>query len=519
MSQPSAEDFNAVHAGVMETARGRWFLHEYSRRYRNADTTLLLTAIKRMESALSTQNAIPASGHEPVQLANQSPPPRANFEAVPFSHQLHELRDAIRLTKDSLPVVGAGHNAQTGPDFTRVAKAISVIAARMRWIAGQVPEAQKRAITTVHDDLDKLVDAASMIAALLAEIETQLDSLIDVAQALAEAEVLAATEPSSIGQAAAEPVSAAPPAPAPEPVQEAPAVAAMEITPAPEVIADVAAPQAATIETAVETAETPLEIPAAPAPQDMRWLETLAPQIVGRTPHDALVDAPVNFELAAEPYPVIAMPNPAWRENEHPGASSTPLPESPAPMPAALTPQAEPAKAPDIAAFELVQRLIEETVVEKITETIKETIQQTIIATLPEKIVAPAPAPHIVAPSWASDEPREDPGAFAFDPFSHGLQSEPQSVTPEPPAQAQEEVQPVQTMPSEQPAQLQEDVQPAQALPPAPVPHEQTKTADDTIKPLAAPSIQIAPIQIAKANSPLAPIMALSDEEKIALFS
>ena len=88
----------------------------------------------------------------------------------------------------------------------------------MRWIAGQVPEAQKRAITTVHDDLDKLVEGASMIAALLAEIETQLDGLVETAQALAEAEVLAATEPPSISRPAAGPVSAAPP----EPVQEAP---------------------------------------------------------------------------------------------------------------------------------------------------------------------------------------------------------------------------------------------------------------------------------------------------------
>src|SRR4051812_6086340 len=101
MSQPSAEDFAAVHAGVMETSRGRWFLHEYSRRHRNADTTLLLTAIKRMESALNTQNAIPASSHEPVRLAAQSAPPLRDFEAVPFAHQLYELRDAIRLTKDS----------------------------------------------------------------------------------------------------------------------------------------------------------------------------------------------------------------------------------------------------------------------------------------------------------------------------------------------------------------------------------------------------------------------------------
>lgn len=506
MSQPSAEDFDAVHAGVMETTRGRWFLHEYSRRYRNADTTLLLTAIKRMESALNIQNAIPAASHEPLQLADQSAPPRANFEAVPFAHQLYELRDAIRLTKDSLPAVGKGHNALTHPDFSRIAKGISVIAARMRWIAGQVPEAQKRAIATVHDDLDKLVEGASMIAALLAEIETQLDGLVETAQALAEAEVLAATEPPSISRPAAEPVSAAPP----EPVQEAPvAAAAMDITPPPDVIADDARPQATAIETPVEirfemtaeiTAQAPAERSVTLTPQDTRWLHALAPQIAGRAPHDALIDVPVNFELASEPHPMIAMPNPVWRE--HPGAISAPAPESPAQTPAQIVPQAEPVKAPDIAGFELMQRLIEETVVEKITETIKETIQQTIVAALPEKAAAPAPAPHIAAPSWSRDEPREDPAAFAFDPFSHGLQWEPQLVLP---ARAPEELEPVQSQPVQ-------SVLPAQ---PEPIAHEQPKTSNGAIKAAVTPP----PIQIAKPSSPLAPIMALSDEEKIALFS
>ena len=121
-----------------------------------------------------------------------------------------------------------------------------------------------------------------------------------------------------------------------------------------------------------------------------------------------------------------------------------------------------------------MQRLIQETVVEKITETIKETIEQTIIAALPEKVAAPAPAPHIAAPSWSRDEPREDPAAFAFDPFSHGLQWEPQLVLPE---RTSEEVEPVQSQPVQ-------SVLPAQ---PEPIAHQQPKTGNGTIKPAIAP--------------------------------
>lgn len=46
-------DYNAIEAAVMETARGRWFLAEYAKRNRNADTDMLLSAIGRLEEAVS----------------------------------------------------------------------------------------------------------------------------------------------------------------------------------------------------------------------------------------------------------------------------------------------------------------------------------------------------------------------------------------------------------------------------------------------------------------------------------
>ena len=52
-----AADFDAIEAAVMETARGRWFLQEYSRRNRQADTEMLLTAIERLERATRADTA------------------------------------------------------------------------------------------------------------------------------------------------------------------------------------------------------------------------------------------------------------------------------------------------------------------------------------------------------------------------------------------------------------------------------------------------------------------------------
>jgi hypothetical protein len=42
-------DFDTIEAAVMETARGRWFLKEYARRNRNADTQAVLEAVDRLK--------------------------------------------------------------------------------------------------------------------------------------------------------------------------------------------------------------------------------------------------------------------------------------------------------------------------------------------------------------------------------------------------------------------------------------------------------------------------------------
>ena len=45
-------DYDAILAAVTETARGRWFLEEYARRNRTADTRALLSALDRLENTM-----------------------------------------------------------------------------------------------------------------------------------------------------------------------------------------------------------------------------------------------------------------------------------------------------------------------------------------------------------------------------------------------------------------------------------------------------------------------------------
>ncbi|QCI63054.1 protein phosphatase CheZ [Phreatobacter stygius] len=53
------DDYDAIAAAVMETARGRWFLAEYARRHRAADTAEVLDAIGKLEKVMGAARPAP----------------------------------------------------------------------------------------------------------------------------------------------------------------------------------------------------------------------------------------------------------------------------------------------------------------------------------------------------------------------------------------------------------------------------------------------------------------------------
>jgi hypothetical protein len=54
------EDYDSIHAAVVETVRGRWFLAEYARRSRVDEVREMLTAIGRLEEVVTNGRALPA---------------------------------------------------------------------------------------------------------------------------------------------------------------------------------------------------------------------------------------------------------------------------------------------------------------------------------------------------------------------------------------------------------------------------------------------------------------------------
>jgi hypothetical protein len=83
-------DYDAICATVMESERGRWFLQEYARRNRNADTRLVLAAIERLEHLIRTernQQAHPGMRAELLEMARAIAQARAeDADGTPDAH-------------------------------------------------------------------------------------------------------------------------------------------------------------------------------------------------------------------------------------------------------------------------------------------------------------------------------------------------------------------------------------------------------------------------------------------------
>ncbi len=533
--QPVAGDYDAIHAAVMETARGRWFLQEYARRNRNADTALLLAAIERIEAALHSQTAIPAPSHlashptshpsETSHSADQGPSPAPDQSLASFTHQLHELRDAIALTKESLPATRPdGRIALRGVDFSRIAAGIGLATARIRSTAEQVQEAawslreqaekeadpqraaldkrsgelelQARDLSGACVKLDDMAAGATAIAVLLAEIEARLDGMIGAlpmqtdAPAEAAAETASAAPEFQASYATPEPDEPqAPPAfqPAaaipsgdagfviaqePEP-QLVAAQSQIAPEPAPEIAAEAVADAVAPQPQPDQTIAPPQ---GAAAPGNASWLDLLAPRVRSREAPDPA--AAFNVQFNGETPPATELPNPAMREMG--------LPDSDPASPPAEYSQAAPLIEPDIAEAETGQAETgqaeasqAETGDAETGEAVIAVYQETVIVT--EVIVETAidQTADIAAPIPAS-ELSDDPAAFLFE-------SPPEAPAPQVP-------------------------EPESAEP------ESAEPAVNGVEAHAAnPAFQ--PIQIGRPGDPLAPIIALSDEEKIALFS
>jgi len=106
---PTDADYHAIREAFMETARGRWFLTEYAKRNRNADTAMVLEAVARIEQSIGaaqTEAAAPPPAPEVLSeaalaaLESARAAIRAEFSETGFDHTLLPWRKSARIIRE-----------------------------------------------------------------------------------------------------------------------------------------------------------------------------------------------------------------------------------------------------------------------------------------------------------------------------------------------------------------------------------------------------------------------------------
>ena len=185
-AQPSEEDYDAISKAFMETSRGRWFLGEYAKRNRNADTSMVLEAVARLEENLAAQRQpppAPDSGLKEALAAIRSAVDEARVAAL----------DGLALEEKLAPV-------------RKGSRIIREIAWRWREIG-----ADGRICDLIDSQISAIEGACGQIASI-----NPLTAFDGIERQLAELGGNEAAPPSPLAAAQDIPAAAAPPAPSDE---------------------------------------------------------------------------------------------------------------------------------------------------------------------------------------------------------------------------------------------------------------------------------------------------------------
>lgn len=153
-SAAALSDYDAIERAVAETERGRWFLAEYARRNRLAETEMLLHAIARLEQALARDGG--EAGVEPLRRG------------------LAEMEDLIAETRARVAIAPFDSFEAPALDaFAVVARTTRRVAATLAGSAGQIRDAAAALRDRgVPDDLCRAVERQAVEVSTTATIQT-----------------------------------------------------------------------------------------------------------------------------------------------------------------------------------------------------------------------------------------------------------------------------------------------------------------------------------------------------------
>lgn len=405
-AEPNEQDYDAIREAFLETARGRWFLGEYAKRNRNADTSMVLDAVAKIEETLAAQRQPVVEDRLPEALVEIRRALReaetiaiAAFDPAAIEASLAPIPRGIRIIKEI-----SWRWREIGADG-RICDLIDSQLASIEAACGQIstidPRVElKAAFDLLRDKVEQLDadDGATPQAeavrpapppvhdtpvAEAPPVEVALAAMINeapVAFAEAEQDIALVSEPEAAVEA--------------ESVAEAFARAedATDAAVEPEIVAD----NQAALEEAIadpaaftEMAEE-VSFDAAAEAEDEAVLAAIALEMAAPDPEFDEIIEPVEIE-AAVPEPIAAEAAPTAAEPPEPVPPEPLAPESVAPEPVVAAVE-EPAEAP--IAMESLARLTN-----AIAEAAAEVMEQQAPAMAATAIFAAAPTATLPMPS------------------------------------------------------------------------------------------------------------------------
>jgi hypothetical protein len=319
-AEPTEADYDAIREAFMETARGRWFLGEYAKRNRNADTRMVLDAVAKIEETLAAQRQPVVVDRLPEALAairravaEAETAAGATFDRAALEASLGPITRGARIIKEI-----SWRWREIGADG-RICDLIDSQLAAIETACAQIPAIDPRvALTAVFELLRDRVEQTDTGAAPQAAATAHPASAPDEPPAAEAAPAVAAT-----AAAASEPQAAE----IPQPTPEAGAMAASAATAETMDVVDAGGPAAeadipnvtaegVTSESMAEASDAPAHDAAADA-EDEAVLERIALEMAAPDPDfDELLAEPAEAEAAhQEPIaPVPAAPEPIAEE-------------------------------------------------------------------------------------------------------------------------------------------------------------------------------------------------------------
>lgn len=125
-------DYDAICSAMTATARGRWFLEEYARRNRNCDTNEVLAAIARMEAAVVDDRAKQAQQEVRIEL-------------LEMARTIAQARADVTAGRGEIPPAPAAEpvSAPATPDITSAAERLRQIAWTVRACGIELPASEQ----------------------------------------------------------------------------------------------------------------------------------------------------------------------------------------------------------------------------------------------------------------------------------------------------------------------------------------------------------------------------------------